>query len=43
MLGRTTPSLCLEFRVFSHACHVLNEMLERAFIHIFGWLTYAER
>ena len=33
----------LEFRVFSHAHQVFDEMLERAFIRISGQLTYAER
>ena len=33
----------LEFRVFSHAHQVFDEMLERAFICIYRQLTYAER
>ena len=33
----------LEFRVFSHAHQVFDEMHERAFIHVYGQLTYAER
>jgi len=34
-LGLTTPSLCFQIRVFSHAWQVFDEMLESAFIHIF--------
>jgi len=33
----------LEFRVFSRAHQVFDEMLERAFIRVYGQLTYAER
>ena len=33
----------LEFRVFSHTYQVFDQMLERAFICIYGQLTYAER
>jgi len=33
----------LEFRVFSHAHQVFDEMLERAFICVLEQLTYAER
>ena len=33
----------LEFSVFSHAHQVFDEMLERAFICIYGQLTYAKR
>ena len=33
----------LEFRVFSHAHQVFDEMLERAFICVYGQLTYAKR
>jgi len=33
----------LEFRVFSHAHQVFDEMLERAFIRVYGKFTYAER
>ena len=33
----------LEFRVFSHAHQVLDEMIERAFIHVYEQLTYAKR
>ena len=33
----------LEFRVFSRAHQVFDEMLERAFIHVLGQLTYVER
>jgi len=40
--GLNLTWLCLEFRVFSHAHQVFNEMLERAFIRIYGQLTYAE-
>jgi len=37
------PSFFASLRVFSHACQVFDEMLERAFIHIIEWLTYVER
>jgi len=33
----------LEFRVFSHVHQVYDEMLERAFIRVYGQLTYVER
>jgi len=33
----------LEFRVFSHAYEVFDEMLKRAFIYVYEQLTYAER
>ena len=33
----------LDFRVFSHAHQVFDEMLERASIRILGQLTYAEK
>jgi len=33
----------LEFRVFSHAHQVFDEMLERDFIRVLGQLAYAER
>jgi len=33
----------LEFRFFSHAHQVFDEMLERAFTRVYGELTYAER
>jgi len=33
----------LECRVFSHAHQVFDEMFERAFIRVYGKLTYAER
>ena len=33
----------LEFRVFSRAHQVFDDMLERAFICVYGQLTYAER
>ena len=42
-LGLNLTWLCLEFRVFSHAHQVFDEMLERAFILVYGQLTYAER
>jgi len=42
-LDLTTPNLCLQLIVLSHARHVLDEILERVFIHIFGWLAYAKR
>ena len=32
----------LDFRVFSHAHQVFDEMLERAFICVNGQLTYAK-
>ena len=32
----------LEFKIFSHAHHVFDEMLERAFIRVLVQLTYAE-
>ena len=41
-LGLDLAWLCLEFRVFSHA-QLFDEMLERAFIRVYGQLTYAER
>ena len=33
----------LKFRVFSHAHPMFDEMLERAFILVYGQLTYPER
>ena len=33
----------MKFRVFSHAHQVFDEMLERAFIHGLGQLTYTKR
>jgi len=33
----------LEFRVFSYVHQMFDEMLERAFIHVYGQLTYAKR
>jgi len=33
----------LEFRVFSRAYQVFDEILERGFICVYGQLTYAER
>jgi len=38
-----TPNLCVQLMVFSDVRHVFNEMLERAFIHIFGRLTDADK
>ena len=32
----------LEVRVFSHVHQMFDEMLERAFIRVYGQLTYAE-
>ena len=42
-LGVNLTWLCLEFWVFSHTHQVFDEMLERAFIHVYGQWTYAER
>ena len=33
----------MKFRVFSYAHQVFGEMFERAFIHVLGQLTYAEK
>jgi len=33
----------LEFGVFSHTHQVFDEMLERAFIRVYGQLTYVEK
>ena len=35
------PSLCLQIRVFSHTRHMFDEMLNRVFFYIFGWLACA--
>jgi len=43
ILFRPLPTLfMLEFRLSFHARQVFDEMLERAFIHGLGHLTYAE-
>jgi len=42
-LGLNIPNLYLELGVFSHGYQLFDEILDRAFIRIFGRLTYAER